>query len=247
MIDATERDGVAHIALNRPDKRNALTPAMTDDLLSALRRAAESRTARAILLTGRGDAFCAGFDLKMCHDTPGTLERLLRGLSDAIRVMRRTDTPVVLSAHGAAIAGGCALLGGADAVITERGAKLGYPVVTLGISPAVSAPSLADLVGVGPARERLLEPRVFGGEEATRLGLAHECAEDAATCNSRAHTIAYNLASKPPHSLATTKRWLREIDGAENDTPFDRALGASLSLLGSSEQRDALAKLWGSQ
>src|SRR5690606_9036453 len=83
--------------------------------------------ARALLLCGEGPVFCAGFDLDTCRGEGGdeALRRLLRGLSGAIAGLRAQERPVVVAAHGAAIAGGCALLGGADVVVADAGAKLG--------------------------------------------------------------------------------------------------------------------------
>ncbi|MBN4060426.1 enoyl-CoA hydratase/isomerase family protein, partial [Planctomycetaceae bacterium AH-315-I19] len=215
MIRTNTNDGVAEISLDRADKRNAMTPEMADAFVRAIESANENNAARAILVRGEGDAFCAGFDLKMCYETDGTLEALLRGLSEAVRSMRRCSKPVILAAHGAAIAGGCAMLGGADYVVTERNAKLGYPVVSLGISPAVSAPTLVRSTGAGNARERLLEPRVFGGEEALRIGLAHECVADAHECAGRSRELAYRFASKPTGAMQATKRWLNEVDSTD--------------------------------
>src|SRR5690606_29099547 len=113
--------------------------------------------ARTLLLCGEGRVFCAGFDLDACRGEGGddALRRLLRGLSAAIAGLRAQERPVVVAAHGAAIAGGCALLGSADVVVADAGAKLGYPVARLGISPAVSAPFLAPAVGAGAGRRLL--------------------------------------------------------------------------------------------
>lgn len=245
MIRYESSGGVAEVVLDRAAKKNALTPEMAEGLVRGIERAAVDDAARCVLVRGEGDVFCAGFDLKMCFDEAGTLESLLRDLSAAVRAMRRCAKPVVVAAHGAAIAGGCALLGGADYVVTESGAKLGYPVVILGISPAVSAPTLERSVGKGAARERLLEPRVFGGAEALRMGLAHECAGDASACVARARAVARGFASKPPAALEVTKGWMNEVDGTDRDGEFGRALDASLSLVGSDEERVALGAMWG--
>jgi len=247
MIRTEIHDGVGEVILDRAEKRNALTPAMTDALIEAVRTADDDPSCNCILLRGEGDAFCAGFDLKMCYEIPGTLGQLLRKLSVAVRTLRHATKPVVIASHGAAIAGGCALLGGADYVVTESNAKLGYPVVTLGISPAVSAPTLIRSVGAGNARERLLEPRVFRGEEAMRIGLAHECVQDASTCDLRARKIARSIASKPPHAMMVTKRWLNEVDGTDTDDEFERALNVSLALVGNDEEHEALQAMWGAK
>ena len=208
--DTGQFDGLAEIVINRPDKRNALTPAMLDDIAGHGRTLGEDASARAIVVRGEGSVFCAGFDLAMCLDDEAVLPALLRGLSEACRVLRRAPTPVVIAAHGAAIAGGCALLGAGDLVVTNRGATLGYPVVPLGISPAVTAPLLSGRIGLRGARHRLLDPDLFTGDEARRIGLADLSVDLAEDVVPRAQIEAMKLASKRPGAYAATKRWLNE-------------------------------------
>ncbi len=242
MIRVEHEGGVARVTLDRADKKNALTPAMLGELTSFA--VGLDRDTRAVLLTGAGDAFCAGFDLTLCKDDPDAMAALLTGLSRAMRALRRAAVPVVACAHGAAIAGGCALLGGADVVVTDRGAKLGYPVVRLGVSPAVTSAMLTQAIGPGATRHRLLDPELFSGEEALRCGLAHFCEADAGAALARADEIARSLAGKPPHSLRVTKRWLSELDGSFDDGVLNAALDASLALAGGDEERQRLAALW---
>lgn len=236
---ATSPRPVAVVWLDRAQKKNALTPAMLDDLCSALAQAAPA--AAALVLAGRGDAFCAGFDLTLCRDDSRALKDLLVGLSRAIRLMRDLPVPVVLAAHGAAIAGGCALLGGADVVVTHASCRLGYPVVRLGISPAVSAPFLVPGVGAGPARDLLLGGGLISGRDALELGLAHALAATAEQTVDEARAVADRLAAKPAVGVAATKRWLNELDPAPAAAG---ALDVSLSLVGSAEERERLSALW---
>ncbi len=249
VIRVTSVNSVTTISLDRAVKRNALTPEMSARLERAVEdagRAARAGETNAVVLTGEGDVFCAGFDLSLCKDDDTVLERLLRGLSACVRALREVPCPVVVSAHGAAIAGGCALLGGCDIVVTHRGAKLGYPVLPLGISPAVSAPTLASLTGMGHARALQLGGRVVSGEDAHRMGLAHECVGSAEECRTRAAGVAEELAAKAPHALAATKAWLRELDPA-GEGPIDAALRASLAVVNSDEQRALLPVAWQSR
>jgi enoyl-CoA hydratase/carnithine racemase len=246
---------VAVVTLSRAEKRNALTPGMLGELRGVIERLKSTeiaepisvaREARALVLAGDGKVFCGGFDLKMCQDEPGTLELLLRGLHEVIAALRGLPVPVVVAAHGAAIAGGCALLGGADVVVTDAGAKLGYPVTPLGISPAVSAPFLRLLTGDGRARERLLDPALVSGREAARIGLAHECVELPEQVRPRALEIAVGLAAKPAGAVRATRGWLREIEDLRGGGGADveRGLRASLSVVGSGEEREGLARLF---
>ncbi len=234
---------VGRITLDRPEKKNALTPEMIAGIVAGVRELAADSGIGAMVLEGNGAAFCAGFDLTLCRENSDVLDRLLTGLSGVIKVLRRCEVPVVLAAHGAAIAGGCALLGGADLVVTHHEAKIGYPVVRLGISPAVSAPFLRQSVGDGKTRERMLDSGLVSGWDAFRMGLAHECIEDAGKVRDRAMAIAEQLAAKPRWGMVATKRWMGEIDGSFGGDA-GRGLDASLALVGSDEERERLAALW---
>ncbi|MGE3107810.1 MAG: enoyl-CoA hydratase/isomerase family protein [Phycisphaerales bacterium] len=247
MLLTDSNDGITSIRFDRAEKRNALTP----DMLAALRDAvaAASVASRVIVLGGEGESFCAGFDLSLCRGNERGLDDLLRGLFDAVAALRRSPCPVVVAAHGAAIAGGCALLGGADFVITNSGAKFGYPVVRLGISPAVTAPFLREFAGDGGARALLLEGLIITGHDAWQIGLASDCVDQAQDVWPRAEQIARGLAAKPAPGLRATRRWLDELSQAEltNRAPTmtERAgLEASLSVAGNAESRARLARLW---
>lgn len=251
MIRIEDDGPVRIITLDRPGKRNAQTPAALEELARAFGRdaeAAEASDPRVFLLRGEGKVFCSGFDLDLCRDDgpeQTVMRSFLEGLSRAILAMRSSPCPVVIACHGAAIAGGCALLGGADVVVADRGAKLGYPVVRLGISPAVSAPFLLESVGAGATRRRLLDPRLFDGVEGARIGLVHELVEkpeDVGTC---ALEIARSLAAKPPLAMKAAKKWAMEV-GGEQKMPgrAARALDASVSLVAGDEAVGRLKGLW---
>jgi len=236
-------DGVTIIELRRAERRNALTPMMLQAFEQAVRTFAAQGSTRGVLIRGDGPCFCAGFDLSLCeHDAEGVvLAELLQGLSACAQAMRACPSPVVLCAHGAAIAGGCALLGGADVVVADAGAKLGYPVVTLGISPAVSAPFLARSVAHGAARARLLHPKLISGADAYAMGLVHELTDTPEQALDTATEIARTIASKPATALRATKAWLNELTPTED---AHAGLAASLALVGGDEERAFLPRVW---
>ncbi len=237
----------AEIVLNRPEKRNALTPGMLDELVEAIRSAGDDDRVNAVLLRGEGKSFCAGFDLTLCKDNSDALGAMLTGLSQAVRAMRRLDKPVVIAAHGHAVAGGCALLGGADLVIADRGLKLGYPVVKMGISPAVSAPFVRRTLASSATRSMLLEPELIDADRARELGLVQKLVDLPEDVTPRGQIETQKFAGKPPAAVSATRRWLTEIEGLDEDGPADRALNASLELVGSEEERERLASIWGAK
>lgn len=233
---------IAVITIDRPDKRNALTPDMARNLAESAARLRESG-ARAAVLTGAGAMFCSGFDLAVCRADAMATADLLRSLAATAKALRGLPIPVIAAAQGAAIAGGCAIVAACDIVITNREAAIGYPVLRIGVSPAVSSPRFAMAVGFGRCRERMLEPALITGEEALRIGFAHECLPTAAEVMPRALAIAASLAAKPRHALATTKLWLNELDGSDDDATLGAALHASLALTNSDEERRLLGAL----
>lgn len=230
----------AIVWLDRPASRNALRPGDLDRLVNeAIEHA---KAGRAIVVAGRGESFCAGFDLKQCAASPGVLESLLRELSSAIAAISGLEVPVVIAARGAAIAGGCALLSAADAVVTHRSAKLGYPVVRLGLSPGVSAPYMRTTLLGGATRRLQLDPGLIDGEQALRLGLVSHCVGDPEAVLEHAMSIARELAGKPRLAFAATKSWVRELSSALSDAP-DRGLDVSLATARGDECVSRLAAL----
>lgn len=241
MVKAHVEDGVGAITLARSEKRNAMTPAMLDEVLAVVERMSRDEAVRVVVLTGEGEMFCAGFDLTLCKDDTTVLPALLTGLAKVVSAMRASDKAVVISAHGGAIAGGCAMLCGGDVVVTTDDAKIGYPVLRLGISPAVSGPALRLAVGDGAARARMLDTGLISGRRAVEIGLAHASEATRDACEQRALAWARELASKPAHAMAATKRWLREINGNDASTA---GLATSLSLVDGAEQTAMLPMAW---
>lgn len=231
----------AVIRLSRPDKRNAMTPEMLLALHAAI--VTPPSRARAIVMCGEGQSFSAGFDLAMCKADPSgkTMAALLERLSACLIAMRASALPVIVAAHGVAVAGGCALLAAADFVVADRACKIGYPVVRIGVSPAVNAPFVQLAMGNGPMRERLLDTALIPASQAA--GLVHELVESPTDVLPSAMRLAHVLAEKGPTAIAATKTLLRDIEGLNAPEGTRRALAASLALVGGSEERERLGAL----
>lgn len=243
MIKVERQEQIVIVSLDRPDKRNAMVPEMLTELEQAIHGCAHN--ARALVILGEGKVFCAGFDLKQCADDPSgeTMRSLLSGLSAVVRSMRALPIPVVLGVHGAAVAGGCAMLGGADVVVADERAKLGYPVVKIGVSPAVSAAFMLASITPGDVRTRLLDTELISGFQAKQIGLIHETVERPQEVHGRAMKIANSLATKPGSAIQVTKEWLNEIT-EPMARHAQRGLEVSLSLAGSPEEQERLQALW---
>jgi enoyl-CoA hydratase/carnithine racemase len=245
LISRDEQMGVRLLFLARPDKRNAMTPAMLEQLLAEIERFEVERGSEqgwALLIGGEGRSFCSGFDLKLCATQPGTAETLLNLLSRCIVALRRLDAPTVIAATGNAIAGAAALCGGADCAVGDREGLYGYPVLRLGLSPAVSAPFLMPKAGDGNARQRLLDVGLLKGEDAVAAGLLTHAVDWPEDVIPKSMKLVRAMAAKPRHAFAATKQLLRELDGASDPARVAAGLAVSLDTARSPEMNDRLSE-----
>ncbi len=235
---------IATISLNDPARRNALSLPMFDALDLALERIASDAAVHVVVLRGEGAAFCAGFDLGAAVDEPDLLPQYIARLSLLNRGLRRVPQVVVAAVHGAAIAGGCAILSACDFIVVAADARLGYPVHAIGISPAVTIPTLRLTIGDGATRALLMSGELIDGVEAHRRGLATDLAPSAEAAHAQAMERARALAQKPPKALRTTKAWLNELDGSLLDAPFDAAAQHSAAASMHDQSRAMLRAFW---
>lgn len=236
-----EIDGaVATMVLNDPARRNALGSAMFDALEGAIESVTTNDSVHIVLLRGEGSVFCAGFDLAAAQAQPALIGEFILRLSRINRGLRRMPQIVVAAVQGAALAGGCAMLSACDIVFTARDARFGYPVHRIGVSPAVTIPTLSQAIGAGGARSLLMSGELIDAIEAKRLGLVTHISESAESCvpDALAHCIA--LADKGVHALRVTKAWLNELDGSLDDSRFDGPAEASARVADSQEMRTLL-------
>ncbi|MGC1107827.1 MAG: enoyl-CoA hydratase/isomerase family protein [Candidatus Acidiferrales bacterium] len=204
---AVEGD-LATITLNRPNKRNAISPEMIDDLLDALDEA-ERGPARVVILTGAGDAFCAGMDLEALRNLATQTQEQHAGDAERMGKMfyrvYSFPKPLIAAVNGPAIAGGTGLATLADFTLAVPEAKFGYTEVRIGFLPAVVSVFLARQVGEKITRELLLTGKIFDAAEAHRLGLVTEIVAADKLLNA-ARELGRTLAALSPTSLALTKR-----------------------------------------
>ncbi len=241
IVNSTTEHGVRLITFNNPKNRNALSIDMFDAIEEAISSIDEQT--RCVLLSGEGLVFCSGFDMKVCAEDIELLGTYIHRLSHLIRSLRRCHCPVVVAAHGAAIAGGCALLTGCDFVVGNIDGKYGYPVHQIGISPAVTIPTLFQKLGEGRARSLVMSGEVIGGTRALGIGLLSHLEEDEESVRQTASELATSLSEKPPFALQTTKRWLNELDGSLDDGRFDAPATGSAKVI-DSETKNMLKQLW---
>ena len=204
-------EGIATLTLNRPDRLNAYTPQMGDELTEAFRALRDDKEVRVVILTGAGRAFCSGADLEVLRGASDE-ERAQMGASDFIRVMPlellEYPKPTIAAINGAAIGIGVTMVLPLDVRIAAHDAKIGLTFAKLGILPGLGSTHLLPrLVGPARARELLLSARVLRGQEACRIGLVQESLP-AEQVLPAARALAEAMAAHDPLVLAHAKRAL---------------------------------------
>ncbi|CAN5728685.1 enoyl-CoA hydratase/isomerase family protein [soil metagenome] len=219
--------GVRTITLNRPERRNAMTPEMQEELIAAFADAGTARDCRVVVLAGAGEAFCAGLDIETLKTSVGQSSEAHR--ADASRVARlfralyELEKPTIAAVQGVAVAGGTGLATLCDFTLATPSARFGYTEVRIGFVPALVAAYLALQVGEKRARELFLTGRIFGAEEALRLGLVTEVVAEE-KLQERVAELAAALVANSPEAMAATKRLLL----AQNKLWLDAAIAESL-------------------
>lgn len=247
MIDSTNREpptadgplvkvhvheSAGTIILNRPQKRNALSRVMLDELSQALSDLHQEKRVRAVVLTGAGPAFSAGMDLAEMHATVGSPEAHDQWREDAeqyqrlIEQMLQFPKPLIAAINGPAVAGGAGLALACDIVLAAPEARFGFPEPLRGIVAGLVAPLLVFRIGAGRAAPMLLTAELIDAAEAHRLGLFHELVEHDRLW-ARATQIAARSARCAPAAIQLTKRMLNETIGEELSTLL--TTGAAIS------------------
>jgi methylglutaconyl-CoA hydratase len=229
-LKLTYEGPLATITLNRPEKRNAISYELLDDLVAALAEV-EGSSAQILVLTGAGKAFCAGMDLDTLRSIAGLTPE--ENQHDAMRQARLMRTlfrdlydfgkVTIAAVNGPALAGGSGLATLCDFTLASTEAKFGYTEVRIGFIPALVSVFLLRNVGEKQARDLLLTGRVVDADEAFRLGLANEVVAPDRLMD-RARELAANLMQNCPESLRAIKRLLRLY--SEKD--IDRQLNAAV-------------------
>ena len=209
-LQLAHENGVATLTLNRPDKRNAISYELIDELLRALGDVEQS-AAQVLIITGAGKAFCSGMDLDnlkaITARTPAENMADSEAMGELFRSIYEFPLPTIAAVNGPAVAGGCGIATLCDFTIASTEAKFGYTEVRIGFLPAIVSTFLIRQIGEKHARDLLLTGRIIDAQEAFRMGLATEVvAPDKLV--SRVHEIATQLMENSPASLLATKRLL---------------------------------------
>jgi enoyl-CoA hydratase len=210
------RDGVGYVTFNRPQARNALTFAMYERLAAICNEASETRSVRALLMTGAGDkAFAAGTDISQFRtfDKEEDALQYEERIDRVMTAIERCKVPTIAAIHGACTGGGASIAACCDLRVASRAMKYGFPVArTLGNCLSLASYNrLVYLVGPALVKDIVFRARLIEADEALARGLISELYEDQATLMQRAEEIARLVASHAPLTLQATKEALLRL------------------------------------
>ena len=235
MIKTERRGAVLRITLSRPEKRNAISRAMIEELTGALRESAQDEDTRVVLLDAEGPDFCAGMDIAELAETAdaGVAEHreAASRLAELYRMMRRHPRPMIAAVRGRALGGGCGLAMSSDVVIASESAQFGFPEVKIGFVPAIVMSLLRRSVGEKKAFDLLTSGRPVGAREAFEIGMISRVFTDA-EFEAAVEAYVKRLAETSATAVGMTKKLLYSIDGMS----FDAAMDAGV-------QMNALARM----
>ena len=239
----------ANVELARPDVMNAVNAELAIELCDCLREVDRDASIDVVTLTGRGDAFCSGYDLgELEDDVDGMTYRNFsrhmdgkRALQDLSRVMRASETVFVAVAEGYTLGIGFELSMIADVCIADADATFGFPETKVGLSITNGVTNLLPRV-VGPQRAKLLTltGERISGEEAARMGLIAD-AVPASELEERTETVVEAILDRAPTAISFMKELVNAGVEGEYDDSLERELNAGAELLQTEEYAEAIS------
>jgi len=253
-VTVSIQDGIADVRLNRPDKINALDPAMFRAIADAGEALKSDTSVRAVVLSGEGKGFCAGLDFSVFQGMAGASDEALTDGAVNIGatgggqthlgqqsawVWTEVPVPVIAAIHGPCLGGGLQIALGADMRIVAPDAKLSVLEVRWGLSPDMTGTvTLPRLVGIDVAKELTMTGRMVSGTEAVSLGLATRVADDP---RAAAFELAAEIAGKNPHAIRGVKRLLEaSVAGGPVADQFALERETIFGLIGSPNQVESV-------
>jgi enoyl-CoA hydratase len=221
-------DGVTLLTLRRPERLNALSWELIDEIHETLREVGRDRSVRVLVMTGEGRGFCSGLDITGAtifgdHDTVETVldrQEKVAGLALALRALPQ---PVISAVNGAAAGGGLAIALASDVRIASPAARFNVAFVRIGLSGCDVGVShlLPRIVGLGMASELMLTGRLIDADEALRIGLVNRVVEADALLETAAE-VAAEIARNAPFAVRMTKQVLhRNVDAGSLESAIE--------------------------
>jgi len=230
--------GIALIWMNRPKMRNALDNVVIAELTDAFSAAIEDDGVRAIVLAGRGKAFCAGADLNWLKTaremTPDEAREDSIGLARLLRLIYESPKPTVARVQGAAYAGGMGLVAACDIAVASHQAKFCLSEVKLGLIASMIGPYVIKAMGEARARRYFLTAEPFDAAEAYRIGFVHELAP-AEELDATVNMMLGHLVMASPNAMSETKQLIRDVVGRPIDDELTRDTAGRLARVRASD------------
>ena len=214
-IEVAERNGVALVTLNRPDRHNAFDEAMISELTQALAIIADTPRLRAVVLLGAGESFCAGADLAWMERMAGfSYEENVgdaRALARLLQALASLPKPTIARVHGPAYGGGVGLVACCDIAVAAMEATFALSEAKLGLIPATIGPYVIEAIGARAARRYFLTAERFDAAEAYRIGLVHDIVPSLEALDERVNELLGHLMVAGPHAQAACKALVRAV------------------------------------
>ncbi|MEM9414757.1 MAG: enoyl-CoA hydratase-related protein [Planctomycetota bacterium] len=222
VLISNPRPGVVELTLNRPDKRNALSIPLLEQLVAQVFAAQDDDANRVLVLRGAGKVFCAGLDLAEATD-PEKAHRSAEAVAKALRVIAHCRLVTVARVHGAAIAGGAGLMAACDLVVADEDTKVGYPEVHRGLVAGLIMPFIVRQAPLRAVSELMLTGSLIDAKRAAELGLVNRAVANI-ELDAEMTVLLTDLLKAAPLAQQRTKR---VIDRCVPDD-LDEALGLAL-------------------
>jgi 2-(1,2-epoxy-1,2-dihydrophenyl)acetyl-CoA isomerase len=208
-VELSIAGGVAKIVLNRPEKLNALTVEMREQLYEYFQRLRFDDAVRAIVVTGAGRAFCSGADVDRMggdHDLRAGRERFQKGAHSYISALHAIEKPVIAAVRGPTVGIGWSIALACDLIVASKSARFSQIFRRIGLAPDGGAIwFLTRRIGMAKAKELVFTARFVEAEEALALGLVNEIVEDEELM-ARTDELAADLAAAPTFALGLAKK-----------------------------------------
>jgi methylglutaconyl-CoA hydratase len=230
---------VTVLTLNRPERRNALTIQLLNELIAAIKVASDELQERVLILRGAGAAFCAGLDLKEAADQ-GKAHLTAEMVAKALITLSQANLITIAAVHGAAVAGGAGLMSACDFVVAAERTKIGYPEVRRGLVAGLVMTFLRRQLRERDIRELLLGSELINAQRALEIGLINRVVPSDQLMD-EAEKFANSVLQGAPEALLQTKKLIEELWSSSVKEDVDLALKYHMQARESAEAREGIA------
>jgi methylglutaconyl-CoA hydratase len=230
---------ISVVTLNRPERRNALTIELLNELIAAIKVTSDQPHERVLILRGAGKAFCTGLDLKEAAD-PKKAQVTAELVAKALVTLSETRLITIAAVHGAAVAGGAGIMSACDFVVAAERTKIGYPEVRRGLVAGLVMTFLRRQIGERHMRELLLGSQLIDADRAREIGLVNRVVAPEQVME-EAQKFADAILQGAPGALAQTKKLIEKLWSTSVKEDVDLTLKYHMQTRQSAEAREGIA------